>query len=172
MPKSEKRHRGYKFLSDLCLGAWDLVTASRQKIGMVLTFMTLTLSAATVIGMAFDRDLNPLQRYNQECRQIYLFHHHFKIIVRGKTLLLCQICHLLSVLFTYRDEQFISTSHILALTFSACALQASFGLISVGSGIQFLLFFFLLYQFFKARHNKHRVDEYHLNVSANALSSQ
>lgn len=65
MPKSEKRHR---FLSDLCLGAWDLVTASRQKIGMVLTFMTLTLSAATVIGMAFDRDLNPLQRYNQECK--------------------------------------------------------------------------------------------------------
>lgn len=85
MPKREKRHRGYKFLSDLCLGAWNLVTASRQKIGMVLTFMILTLSAATVIGMAFDRDLNPLQRYNQECRYICLFHHYFKIIVRRKT---------------------------------------------------------------------------------------
>ena len=55
-------------LYGLCLSAWELVTASRQKIGILISMVTLTLSAGTVIGMAFDRDLNPLQRYDKQCR--------------------------------------------------------------------------------------------------------
>ncbi|XP_062599542.1 uncharacterized protein LOC134261085 [Saccostrea cucullata] len=109
---------GYNFLRALCQSSWELITASRQKIGLLLSVITLALSGGTVAGMAFDRDLRPLQNYNKE----------------------------------------------------SCALQASFGLISVGSGIQLLLILYLLYEFFKTRLSKTRVDDYHINVSANFLS--
>lgn len=58
---------GYNFLRDLCLSSWKLITAARQKIGMLLSIITLLLSACTVFGMAFDRDLRPLENYNKEC---------------------------------------------------------------------------------------------------------
>nr|XP_022322897.1 uncharacterized protein LOC111124338 [Crassostrea virginica] len=105
-------------LYGLCLSAWELVTASRQKIGILISMVTLTLSAGTVIGMAFDRDLNPIQRYDKQ----------------------------------------------------SCALQASFGLLGVGAGLQFLLLSFLSYQVIRTRKSKKRVDDYHVNVSANGLS--
>jgi hypothetical protein len=67
MSTDEEPCIGYYFLRDLCVSSWNLITLARQKIGMLLSIITLLLSACTVCGMAFDRDLRPLENYNDEC---------------------------------------------------------------------------------------------------------